>query len=231
MNSDTNTTPIEDKKPRGKNYASELATVFAQSQDDLARRVCAYLGLEHRAEEVVAACVRTNFRVKNRKDKDAPKGAHSAYILFTTDMRKKDPRFSTVSQQEAMRELGNMWKALSLEDKEPYFSAARADKERFLEEREAYRNGRNSHVASAAMESEHSDEDALPPPAPQTTDESATAAAAAAVASAAPRASRGGKKSREKATTVEAAGATGAGDTAPAAAGAKKGRAPKAAKA
>jgi structure-specific recognition protein 1 len=77
---------------------------------------------------------------KKKKDKDAPKGARGAYILFTSAMRatvvEENP---TLKVTEVMKELAERWKKLDDAAKEPFNEQARADKERYNQEMVAYK--------------------------------------------------------------------------------------------
>ncbi|XP_037524608.1 uncharacterized protein LOC119401735 isoform X1 [Rhipicephalus sanguineus] len=94
------------------------------------------------------------------KELDKPKGARSAYVLFSTEMRKKlqeKPPKSAVgssisswflgklpsksevpSPQEIMTQLGAMWKQLPEEKKQPYLHKADEDKLRYEREMKAW---------------------------------------------------------------------------------------------
>lgn len=67
-----------------------------------------------------------------KKDPSAPKRPRSAYILFCTEhrpiMKEENP---SLKPSELMRRLGEKWKTMSEEDKQPYGHKARDDKERF----------------------------------------------------------------------------------------------------
>ncbi|XP_037559182.1 transcription factor A, mitochondrial-like [Dermacentor silvarum] len=94
------------------------------------------------------------------KELDRPKGVRSAYVLFSTEMRKKmqeKPAKSAVgssisswflgklpsksevpSPQDIMTQLGAMWKQLSEEKKQPYLHKADEDKLRYEREMKAW---------------------------------------------------------------------------------------------
>ena len=78
-------------------------------------------------------------KVKKKKDKNAPKGARSAYILFCTDERaqvKED--MPDISAKDVLVELGKRWKAVSEKVKTKYQKMADEDKVRFKNEMENY---------------------------------------------------------------------------------------------
>ncbi|ORZ17663.1 high mobility group box domain-containing protein [Absidia repens] len=73
------------------------------------------------------------------KDKNAPKKNYSSYLHFCDEQRpqlaKEHPTFN---QPELAKLLGEMWKALSDEDKKPYQEVASQDKERYDQEMANY---------------------------------------------------------------------------------------------
>jgi high mobility group protein B1 len=78
-------------------------------------------------------------KTKKTKDKNAPKGAKSAYILFCADERaqvKED--IPDIAAKDVLVELGKRWKALKDEDKVKYQEMADEDKVRFKTEMENY---------------------------------------------------------------------------------------------
>ena len=83
-----------------------------------------------------------NDKIKKKKDKNAPKGAKSAYIIFCADERPKvkeeEPGMET---KKIAAELGKRWKELKEDDEEKvkeYQKMAEADKVRFKTEMENY---------------------------------------------------------------------------------------------
>lgn len=69
------------------------------------------------------------------KELDKPKGARSAYVLFSTEMRKK---LQEKPPKEIMTQLGAMWKQLPEEKKQPYLHKADEDKLRYEREMKAW---------------------------------------------------------------------------------------------
>lgn len=77
--------------------------------------------------------------VRRKKDPNAPKRALSAYMFFANENRdiiKSENPDITFGQVGKM--LGEKWKALSGEDREPYEAKAKADKRRYESEKELY---------------------------------------------------------------------------------------------
>lgn len=76
---------------------------------------------------------------RKKKDPNAPKRALSAYMFFANEnrdiVRSENP---DVTFGQIGRLLGERWKALTAEDKEPYDAKAAADKKRYESEKELY---------------------------------------------------------------------------------------------
>ena len=74
-----------------------------------------------------------------KKDPNAPKRALSAYMFFANEnrdiVRSENP---DVTFGQIGRLLGERWKALTAEDKQPYEAKAEADKNRYESEKELY---------------------------------------------------------------------------------------------
>ena len=69
---------------------------------------------------------------KKKKKKKGPKQAKSAYIIYTSASRSKvKADHPELSNKELMSKLGEMWKALSSEDKVEWIAKADEDKKRF----------------------------------------------------------------------------------------------------
>ena len=81
---------------------------------------------------------------RKKKDPNAPKKALSAFILFsnakraevTAELKAANPDMKGVA--EVGKKLGEMWKALSDAEKEPFNKMAAADKERYAKAMEVY---------------------------------------------------------------------------------------------
>jgi hypothetical protein len=78
---------------------------------------------------------------KRKKDPNAPKRNMSAYFLFSMDARPKvkednpDASFGDIA-----RIISNRFKNLSAKERKIWDEAAAADKERYLQEMEEYKN-------------------------------------------------------------------------------------------
>ncbi|KAJ7560156.1 hypothetical protein O6H91_04G116500 [Diphasiastrum complanatum] len=79
---------------------------------------------------------------KRKKDPNAPKRALSGFMYFSLaereSLRKSNPG---ISFTDTGRTLGEKWKNMSGEEKEPYEAKARVDKERYKEQMADYRSG------------------------------------------------------------------------------------------
>ena len=73
---------------------------------------------------------------KEKKAKEGPKRALSAYILFCNDKRE-EVTAEGLKGKEVMRELGKRWKDLDEEAKQPYIAANEEAKAKLEEEAEA----------------------------------------------------------------------------------------------
>lgn len=76
---------------------------------------------------------------RKKKDPNAPKRSLSAYMFFANEnrdiVRAENPG---ITFGEVGRMLGDKWKALTDEDKEPYNSKAAVDKKRYEKEKAEY---------------------------------------------------------------------------------------------
>lgn len=76
---------------------------------------------------------------RRKKDPNAPKRALSSYMFFANEnrdiVRSENP---DVTFGQIGRLLGERWKALTPEDKQPYEAKAAADKKRYESEKELY---------------------------------------------------------------------------------------------
>jgi high mobility group protein B2 len=132
-----------------KKIASELGKRWKELKDDDEEKVKEYqkmaeedkVRFQKEMENYVPGEVEETKEKKTRKkkDKNAPKGSKSAYIIFCTEERpqvKED--IPNISAKEVLAELGKRWKALKDEDKIKYQEMADEDKVRFKAEMENY---------------------------------------------------------------------------------------------
>ncbi|MCH98748.1 FACT complex subunit SSRP1-like, partial [Trifolium medium] len=78
---------------------------------------------------------------KKKKDPNAPKRALSGFMFFSQmereNIKKTNPG---ISFTDVGRVLGEKWKKMSVEEKEPYEAKARVDKIRYKDEISGYKN-------------------------------------------------------------------------------------------
>ncbi|KAH3743579.1 high mobility group protein B2 [Pelomyxa schiedti] len=91
-------------------------------------------------------------RKKAKKDPNHPKRPRSAYMIFAEDRRPglvaTTPGMRPV---ECMKKLGEMWKSMSPEDKQPFFAKAEADKQRYQKDMEEYNLSLANKPEAAAL--------------------------------------------------------------------------------
>ncbi|GAB7324115.1 hypothetical protein MBLNU13_g07499t1 [Cladosporium sp. NU13] len=79
---------------------------------------------------------------RKKKDPNQPKRGLSAYMFFANEQRDKVREDNPgIKFGEVGKKLGEQWKALSDKQKEPYDAKAKADKQRYEEEKAAYTAG------------------------------------------------------------------------------------------
>ncbi|KAI4351361.1 hypothetical protein L6164_005734 [Bauhinia variegata] len=86
---------------------------------------------------------------KKKKDPNAPKRALSGFMFFSQmereNVKKTNPG---ISFTEVGKVLGEKWKKMSAEEKEPHEAKARADKKRYKDEISGYKNPQPTNVDS-----------------------------------------------------------------------------------
>ncbi|KAG4393173.1 hypothetical protein AAZX31_03G028600 [Glycine max] len=86
---------------------------------------------------------------KKKKDPNAPKRAMSGFMFFSKlereNLKKTNPG---ISFTDVGRVLGEKWKKLSAEEKEPYEAKAREDKKRYMDEISGYKNPQPMNIDS-----------------------------------------------------------------------------------
>jgi len=84
-------------------------------------------------------------KVKKEKDKNAPKGALSAYFIFSGDQRKElKEKHPELTIGEMAKLIGSKWGALSDAEKATYEERSKQDKVRYTEEMQSYSAIKNS---------------------------------------------------------------------------------------
>ncbi|KAJ7974446.1 FACT complex subunit SSRP1 [Quillaja saponaria] len=86
---------------------------------------------------------------KKKKDPNAPKRALSGFMFFSQmereNLKKSNPG---ISFTDVGRVLGEKWKKMSAEEKEPYEAKARVDKKRYKDEISGYKNPQPMNIDS-----------------------------------------------------------------------------------
>ncbi|KAK6913217.1 Histone chaperone RTT106/FACT complex subunit SPT16-like, middle domain [Dillenia turbinata] len=78
---------------------------------------------------------------KKKKDPNAPKKALSGFMFFSNMEREKLKKANPgISFTDVGRLLGDKWRNMTAEEKEPYEAKARADKKRYMDELDGYKN-------------------------------------------------------------------------------------------
>jgi len=130
-----------------KKIATELGKRWKELKEDDEEKVKEYqkmaeedkVRFQNEMENYVPGEIVEKEKTKKKKDKNAPKGARSAYILFCADERAqvKDDT-PDISAKDVLVELGKRWKAVSEKVKTKYQKMADEDKVRFKNEMENY---------------------------------------------------------------------------------------------
>jgi len=91
---------------------------------------------------------------KKKKDKDAPKGASSAYMHFAKAKRAQIKEENPEATFGGLGKLiGEAWKEVTDEEKKKYEDMATADKERYGKEMGAYKKKKKDEAAAKANDS------------------------------------------------------------------------------
>ncbi|XP_068302747.1 uncharacterized protein [Pyrus communis] len=90
---------------------------------------------------------------KKRKDPNAPKRAMSAFMFFSNMERHNVKRENPgIAFADVGRVLGEKWKKMSVEEKEPYEARSRQDKERYNDEISGYKNPQPMNIDSQGVQ-------------------------------------------------------------------------------
>ena len=112
----------------------------AKSKSAVLAAAAAAAKVTEKEEEAAAADKAAEKKAaKKRKDPNAPRGAKSAYIFYSTEKRPEmQAAHPEMKMTELSKPLGAAWKEMSEEDKAPYEAQAAEDKVRVTAEKEAY---------------------------------------------------------------------------------------------
>lgn len=91
---------------------------------------------------------------KKKKDPNAPKRAMSGFMFFSNTERENLKKANPGMQfTDVGRALGERWKKMSVEEREPYESMAKADAKRYKEAMAGYKSGGPSVIVDSGNES------------------------------------------------------------------------------
>ncbi|XP_039117381.1 FACT complex subunit SSRP1 [Dioscorea cayenensis subsp. rotundata] len=94
-------------------------------------------------------------RQKKKKDPNAPKRAMSAFMFFSNSERENIKKSNPgLSFTDVGRALGDRWKKMSAEEKEPFEAMARADMKRYREAMAGYKSGASAMNIDSGNESD-----------------------------------------------------------------------------
>ena len=89
---------------------------------------------------------------RKRKNPDDPKGPKNAYIFYNMDAdvrSEMEKKYPDASRTEITKHIGEAWRNLSADEKQPYLDMATADKERYQSEMTASASASASDEAPA----------------------------------------------------------------------------------
>jgi hypothetical protein len=93
-----------------------------------------------------------------KKDKNAPKRAKTAFIIFSSEMRpdlkRKHPEYGF---SELGKELAKLWRAVSEEEKKRFEQLAAEDKQRYDREKRTYEQTKGKDESSSSSKKERKD--------------------------------------------------------------------------
>jgi len=123
-----------------KNIITEVvAEVTEESQAQVAKRLSKY-SLDNKITEIIMKDIGKFATVKKLKDPDAPKRAVTAYILYYKENANTiKSKYGLSSAPQVSKKAGELWSNLSSKEKSKYEKIALKDKDRYDEEKKAYR--------------------------------------------------------------------------------------------
>ncbi|KAM0932683.1 putative chromatin remodeling & transcriptional activation HMG family [Dioscorea sansibarensis] len=139
--SDASESAGEREKPVKKDLKKEAAAVKASSSKKKAKD-----GEEDGSKKR---------RQKKKKDPNAPKRAMSGFMFFSNSERENIKKINPgLSFTDVGRALGDKWKKMSAEEKEPFEGMARADMKRYREAMAGYKSGASAMNIDSGNESD-----------------------------------------------------------------------------
>ncbi|XP_057517531.1 FACT complex subunit SSRP1-like [Amaranthus tricolor] len=95
-------------------------------------------------------------RQKKKKDPNAPKKAMSGFMFFSQAERENTKKENPgIMFTDIAKALGEKWRNMSAEEKEPYEAKARADKKRYNDQIGGYKNSQSANVDSENESDSH----------------------------------------------------------------------------
>ena len=121
------------------NNTSNINELWYDSHRNLIFKICNELNASDQFDSLVEKFLGKPLKMKKFKDPKKPKRAKTSYLYFCDEMRadikKKNPN---LKMGAIMKELGQMWKKLSEEEKYKYNKLYENDKIRYEEEMATY---------------------------------------------------------------------------------------------
>ncbi len=129
------------------NNTVNINDVWFESHKSLLQMLCVELGHADKIDAMSEKFLGKKLKMKAYKDPSKPKRAKSAYFFFCDDERsaiiqKNKKKNKKINMGDVAKELAKMWKAVK--DKSKYTKLAEKDKQRYLEEMNAY-NDKNGN--------------------------------------------------------------------------------------
>lgn len=141
------------------NFEASIVSMCYDSHRTMLRKACEMLNTMDRYEELCDRLLDKPLKLKPKKDKDAPKGPCSAYILFSNEQRASvksaNPNATT---QRIMQLLSEQWRSLSADEKLTFEKKAQEDRFRYQRERIHYNNKLSSGIGLTNARSSHDNE-------------------------------------------------------------------------
>ena len=127
------------------NDTRDLNNMWYESHKNLIATICVDLGVPEKSEELVKKYLAEKVKIKKIKDPNKPKRNKSCYLFFCDEnrnnvikkLKEKDSKFKI---GEVQRILGNMWKNLTDEEKQPFMNKSLKEKEIYIQKMEDYNN-------------------------------------------------------------------------------------------
>jgi len=125
------------------NNTVSLYDNWYESHAALLRNVCLELGHTDKINELMDMFVGEKMKMKAKKNKNLPKKAKSGYFFYCDEKRpallkKARKKGGKVNIGVIAKELGAMWRKLSVDNKKKYETMNAVDKERYENEMAEY---------------------------------------------------------------------------------------------